>query len=196
MRTLPGTNGASLLPNGSLLAYNRVMRIIVDGYNFIGRQEGLRGDLEKKRRLLIEQLSAYRRIKNFPVTVVFDGGDLGEEREQIGGVEVIFSGRGTSADEVICRMAEQFREGCTVASSDREVQQRVRSTGGIAIYSGEFESRLNAALHPIAAAPEKELLEKALQDETEHSSRPAEKKGNPRKRSKAERQRQGRLKRL
>lgn len=172
------------------------MQIIVDGYNFIGRQEGLRGDLEKKRRLLIEQLSVYRRIKNFPVTVVFDGGDLGEARERIGGVEVIFSGRGTSADDVICRMAEEFREGCTVASSDREVQRRVRSAGGIAIYSGEFEARLNATRHPTAGPPEKEAFDKVLQDETGNLPRPAEKRGNPRKRSKAERQRQGRLRRL
>jgi predicted RNA-binding protein with PIN domain len=171
------------------------MRIIVDGYNFIGRDKGLRGDLEKKRRLLIEQLSAYRRIKGFPVTVVFDGGDFGGEREQTGGIEVIYSGRGVTADEVICRMAEELREGCTVASSDREVQRRVRSSGGISIYSGEFEKRLQAALHP-AAPSEKELMEKARLDETEEPLRPAEKKGNPRKLSKAQRQRQGRLKRL
>ena len=172
------------------------MRIIVDGYNFIGRDKGLRGDLEKKRRLLIEQLSAYRRIKGFPVTVVFDGGDLGEQREQVGGIEVIFSGRGTTADEVICRMAEELREGCTVASSDREVQRRVQSSGGIPIYSGEFEKRLQAARHPAASPSEKALMEKAALDENEDLPRNAEKKGNPRKLSKAQRLRQGRLKRL
>jgi predicted RNA-binding protein with PIN domain len=170
--------------------------MIVDGYNFIGRDKGLRGDLEKKRRQLIKQLSAYRQIKGFPVTVVFDGGDLGEAREQFGGVEVIFSGRGTSADEVICRMAEELGERCTVATSDREVQRRVRSSGGIAIYSGEFEKRLAAARHPAAAPSGQELMEKARLDETEALPRSAGKKGNPRKLSKAERQRQGRLKRL
>lgn len=172
------------------------MRIIVDGYNFIGRQKGLRGDLEKKRRLLIDQLSAYRKVKEHPVTVVFDGGDLGESREQIGGIEVIFSGKGVTADEVICRMAEGLREGCTVASSDREVQRRVRSSGGIAVYSGEFENRLNAARQGVGTPPEKELMEKMLLDEAGEPSRSPEKKGNPRKLSKAERQRQGRLKRL
>lgn len=186
----------SPLPKAFPLAYNRLMRIIVDGYNFIGRDKGLRGDLEKKRRLLIEQLSSYRRIKGFPVTVVFDGGDFGETREQIGGIEVIFSGRGVTADEVICRMAEELREGCTVASSDREVQRRVLSSGGIAIYSGEFEKRLQAAIHPGAATSEKEQMEKAALDEMEGPSRTVEKKGNPRKLSKAERLRQGRLKRL
>lgn len=172
--------------------------MIVDGYNFIGRDKGLRGDLEKKRRELIERLSAYRQVKGFPVTVVFDGGDFGEAREMWGGVEVIFSGKGTSADEVIGRIAEELREGCTVATSDREVQRRVQSCGGIAIYSGEFEKRLAAALHPpspsVASAdlflPEKD------RDEPVEPTRGPEKKGNPRKLSKAERLRQGRLKRL
>lgn len=172
------------------------MKIIVDGYNFIGRQKGLRGDLEKKRRLLVEQLSAYRRIKGFPVTVVFDGGDTGETSDQIGGIEIIFSGRGTSADEVICRLAERLREGCTVASSDREVQQRVRGSGGIAIYSGEFESRLRSALNPAADPAEEEVLEKDGPDGVEENPKGSRKKGNPRKLSKAERSRQSRLKRL
>ena len=165
------------------------MQIIVDGYNFIGRQKGLRGDLEKKRSHLIEQLAAYRRIKELPVTVVFDGSGKGEG-ERIGGIEVLFSGHGESADEVIGRMAEELREGCTVVSSDREVQQRARRNGAIAIYSGEFESRLHAALHQEGTPPLKEEP-----DETA-APRTTEKKGNPHKLSKTERRRQGRLKRL
>jgi predicted RNA-binding protein with PIN domain len=169
------------------------MRIIVDGYNFIGRDKGLRGDLKGKRDGLIKSLSAYRRNKGFPVTVVFDGGKSadGEEwGERIGGVEVLFSRHGESADEVICRMAEELREGCTVVSSDREVQQRVRQYGGIAIYSGEFEARLKAVLAPSEPPAEKDDLPES------DRARGSEKKGNPRRLSKAERRRQGRLKRL
>lgn len=166
------------------------MQIIVDGYNFIGRQKGLRGDLEGKRARLIEQLTAYRRIKNLPVTVVFDGSGKGGA-ERTGGVEVIFSGVGESADDVIVRMAEDLREGCTVVSSDRAVQDQIRRSGGVALYSGEFETRLHAALQQGGEPPSKEPL-----DEKEPPPRPAEKKGNPHKRSKAERRRQGRLKRL
>lgn len=172
------------------LAYNHLMQIIIDGYNFIGRQKGLRGDLEGKRARLIEQLSAYRRIKNIPVTVVFDGSGKGETG-RTGGVEVIFSGYGESADDVIVRLAGDFREGCTVVSSDRAVQDQVRRSGGVALYSGEFEARLHAALdHQEGEIPLKEPLDEA------DPPRPSEKKGNPHKRSKAERRRQGRLKRL
>jgi predicted RNA-binding protein with PIN domain len=166
------------------------MQIIVDGYNFIGRDKGLRGDLRGKRLKLIERLSAYRRTKGFPVTVVFDGGggegfDAGEGR--IDGVEVVFS-RGESADEVICRMAEALKEGCTVVSSDREVQRRVRQSGGISIYSGEFDARLKSVLDPDDSGKDTEGLE--------DSPRTTEKKGNPRRLSKVERRRQGRLRRL
>lgn len=165
------------------------MHLIIDGYNFIGRQKGLRGDLEGKRARLIEQLTAYRRIKALPVTVVFDGSGKGAA-VRTGGIEVIFSGHGESADEVIVRMAEDLREGCTVVSSDRAVRDQVERRGAVALYSGEFEARLHAALHQEGTLP----TEKPL-DETE-PARPAEKKGNPHKRSKAERRRQGRLKRL
>ncbi|NKE70072.1 NYN domain-containing protein [Candidatus Manganitrophus noduliformans] len=165
------------------------MHLIIDGYNFIGRQKGLRGDLEGKRARLIEQLTAYRQIKNLPVTVVFDGSAKGAA-ERTGGIEVIFSGYGESADDVIVRMAEDFREGCTVVSSDRAVRDQAQRSGAVALYSGEFETRLHAALHQEGTPP----TEKPL-DETE-PPRPAEKKGNPRKLSKTERRRQGRLKRL
>jgi predicted RNA-binding protein with PIN domain len=165
------------------------MRIIIDGYNFIGRQKGLRGDLEGKRARLIEQLSAYRRIKGLPVIVVFDGSGKGEA-DRTGGIEVIFSGYGESADDVIVRMAGELREGCTVVSSDRAVQEQVRRSGGVVLYAGEFEARLHAALYQ-----QREPASKGERDEAE-PPRPTEKKGNPHKLSKAERRRQGRLKRL
>lgn len=178
-----------ILAKDTPLAYNRLMRLLIDGYNFIGRQKGLRGDLEEKRARLIEQLAAYRRIKALPVTVVFDGSGKGAA-ERTGGIEVIFSGYGESADDVIVRMAEEFREGCTVVSSDRAVQDQVRRSGGVALYSGEFEARLRAALQQEGAPPPKEALEEA------EPPRPTEKKGNPHKLSKTERRRRGRLKRL
>ncbi|MBI3802184.1 MAG: NYN domain-containing protein [Nitrospirae bacterium] len=178
------------------------MEIIVDGYNFIGRQKGLRGYLEEKRRRLIDQLSSYRTIKGFPITVVFDGeGRGGAERS--GGVEVVFSGYGESADDVIIRMAEALREGCTVVSSDRAVQDQVRSHGGVAVFSGEFEARLHSALSPNssigAAGPSGPTHLAPLEDKDDSSeplSQPGPKKGNPRRLSKAERRRQGRLKQL
>ena len=49
------------------------IQIVIDGYNVIGGERGLRGDLEGKRKQLIQQLQQYRERKGYPITVVFDG---------------------------------------------------------------------------------------------------------------------------
>ncbi|MFB3061817.1 MAG: NYN domain-containing protein, partial [Candidatus Binatia bacterium] len=49
------------------------IQIVVDGYNLIGSERGLRGDLEGKRNRLIQRLQKYRGKKGFGVIVVFDG---------------------------------------------------------------------------------------------------------------------------
>lgn len=184
-----GTNPTFRVYNKKNVKGALAVRLIVDGYNVLGQQKGLRGDLRAKRERLIERLVSYRSLKGFPVTIVFDG-DANDREGNIdrrGELEVVFS-RGETADEVICRMAERLREGCTVVSSDREIQTRVRKSGATAIYSGEFEERLQRALAP------SELHEKG--DFPEESPRPAQKKGNPSRLPKSERRRQGRLRRL
>ena len=47
------------------------MDIIVDGYNLIAFDQGLGGDLERKRNWLAQQLASYQRLKGFGVSVVF-----------------------------------------------------------------------------------------------------------------------------
>ncbi|MGH7832275.1 MAG: NYN domain-containing protein, partial [Candidatus Binatia bacterium] len=49
------------------------LHIIVDGYNLIGSEKGLTGNLGKRRKQLIEQLQLYHAAKGYSVTVVFDG---------------------------------------------------------------------------------------------------------------------------
>ena len=68
------------------------IQIVIDGYNVIGGERGLRGDLDGKRKQLIQQLQQYRERKGYPITVVFDGwcsGWMREVQEQIGGITVI-----------------------------------------------------------------------------------------------------------
>lgn len=160
------------------------MRIVIDGYNFIGRQKGLRGDLEAKRKKLILDLEAYRRVREFPVTVVFDGEGSDWPAQRGAGVEVLF---GRPADDLIKRIAEELGSACTVVSSDREIMEAVRRSGGIALYSGEFERRLAAAL----ASP----IDREKEEVRERPPR-GEKRGNPYRLSKEERRRRGRLEKL
>jgi predicted RNA-binding protein with PIN domain len=115
--------------------------IIIDGYNLIGSEKGLRGALEHKRRGLVKQLERYYQAKGFFITVVFDGwkaGQFTETTEKTEGVTVIFSRQGEKADSVVVRLARQIGSGCVVVSSDREVRSSVEKFGATAIYAGEF----------------------------------------------------------
>jgi predicted RNA-binding protein with PIN domain len=162
------------------------IHIIVDGYNLIGSEKGLTGNLEKRRKQLIEQLQLYHEEKGYPVTVVFDGwrsGWMYEVEERAGGISVIFSKRGEKADNVIRRLAEELGSQGVVVSSDREVRTSVEASGASAIYAGEFSEKLKELDRP---------------DRVERNSTPRfhSKRGNPKRLSKAERKRRGRLQKL
>ncbi len=167
------------------------IRIIVDGYNFIGSEKGLRGDIEARREELIGRLARYRALKGYSVAVVFDGWGSGwpsEQGELRQGVEVVFSRHGEKADEVIVRMAEELGSACLVVSSDREVARRVRASGGVAVSVGEFGARLAK----VAGADPNEGIRSG-------EDRPVlrtEKKGNPRRLSKQERKKRLKLNKL
>lgn len=167
------------------------IRIIVDGYNFIGSQRGLRGDIERRREELIDRLSRYRTRKGYPVTVVFDGWRAGwpdEHGELRAGVDVVFSRHGEKADAVIVRLAEELGSACLVVSSDREVARSVTAAGGVAVSSGEFEQRL---VHAEMAGGDK-----GMEPEDVFPEPRAAKKGNPRRLSKQERKKRSRLNKL
>lgn len=167
------------------------IRIIVDGYNVIGSEKGLRGDIEARREELIGLLARYRSMKGLALTVVFDGGRSGwadEHGELRQGVEVVFSRHGETADDVIVRMAEELGSASLVVSSDRDVARRVVSAGGVAVSVGEFGARLAQVA---GADPDQEM-----QPEEEPPFLRTEKKGNPRRLSKQERKKRLRLNKL
>ena len=163
------------------------MEIIIDGYNFIGRDGGLRGGLEHKRNWLIQQMAIYREKRNFEITVVFDGWRSGlryEAEEKRGGVKVVFSRLGEKADSVIIRLARARGSGCVVVTSDREIRNVVEKFGAAAITSGEFAEVLRDAERP---------YDDSEYDETQ---RETSKKGNPRRPSRADKKRAEILRKL
>ena len=170
------------------------IQIVIDGYNVIGGERGLRGDLEGKRNQLIQQLHDYRERKGYPITVVFDGwrsGWMREVQEQIGGITVIFSRQGEKADSVIERLAREMGSGCVVVTSDREVRRAVEASDAAAIYSGEFRSILKSP--DVETFPEDEHMPALPTSQASHHQG---KRGNPRKLSKIERRRRERFKKL
>jgi predicted RNA-binding protein with PIN domain len=165
------------------------MHILVDGYNLIGSETGLTGNLELKRNQLIQKLQAYSEQKGYSVTLVFDGwrGGWSRQSEQkSGGIHIIFSRLGEKADEVIKRLAKEWGSGCVVVTSDREIRNRVEAHGAVSIHAGEFVARLSS--------PDREVSFEEPPEESGGKAR--DKKGNPRKLSKIERRRRERLKKL
>ena len=167
--------------------------IVVDGYNVIGSEKGLRGDLEQKRNDLIREVLLYQERVGHTLTTVFDGwraGRKNETREQVGEVTVVFSRFGEKADAVIERLAADIGPTCTVVTSDRDLRRSVESTGAVAVYVGEFLAKMRKP----SIEPDEE--DEAGEPGTPPRGMDGRKKGNPRRLSKAERIRRERLAKL
>ena len=167
--------------------------IVVDGYNVIGSEQGLRGDLEQKRADLIREVTLYQERTGHALTTVFDGWRAGRKEEtweQVGAVTVVFSRFGEKADAVIERLAREIGATCIVVTSDRDLRRNVESGGAVAVYVGEFLAKMRK---PAAEPDEVDHIDEF---EAPLRTRDGRKKGNPRRLSKAERVRRERLAKL
>ena len=89
------------------------IHIVIDGYNLIRQSSRFseldRRDLQSGRDALVEALAAYKKIKAYRITVVFDGtaAYTGMPRRDVHrGITLRYSSHGETADSVIKRMAE------------------------------------------------------------------------------------------
>ena len=167
----------------------KTMRIIVDGYNLIRRSPELsaldREDLEKGREGLLGLLVSYQHLTGHRITVVFDGREAGfpvEHQQKVGGVSVIFSKRGESADAVIIRLSSS---GAVVVTSDRPLREAAERAGAFSIEAEVFLTKVEEALY---------RRMKGLEDEEEAA--PAKRKGPAKRPSKAARRREELLRKL
>lgn len=169
--------------------------LIIDGYNLLSGGRALSGHLEAARERLLRDLASYRHRKNHHITVVFDGwqqGQPSEQREHRSGVQVIYSKRGERADQVIQRLAREYGPDCAVVSSDHEIVHAAKAHGAFVMGALEFGAKLRASSLPSGSVPHKELDP----GEDYPARRGPEKKGNPRKLPKSQRQRDRHLKRF
>lgn len=173
------------------------MRVIIDGYNLLG-QSGMGGDesfftpeLEERREAVIEQLSAYKRIKRVKVSIIFDGtatGKLSRSRENRKGVEIIFSRGGEEADDILREVSRELGGGVTIVTSDGAVRGSCEASGSVVIPSDEFLGLLDMALY---------MESKGLEEgDEEYSEGGTKKKGNPRRAPKKDRKKKSRIKKL
>ncbi|MFI5303860.1 MAG: NYN domain-containing protein [Nitrospiria bacterium] len=165
--------------------------LIIDGYNFIGSNEGLSVKLQAQRDHLIDRLSSYQKIRKIPVCVVFDAwkeGGLSQNFEMIKGIEVIYSRLGEKADQVIIRMIKRLKEQCIVVSSDREIRDCAEKSGATSLTINEFQSKLIDA--------DQDMDEEEMDKEESEKFTKGPKRGNPNKLSKKERAKRSKLKKL
>jgi predicted RNA-binding protein with PIN domain len=119
--------------------------ILIDGYNLIGT---FHDDLSAAREELLHKLHEYKKIKGHDITVVFDGWKSGGRHERsftTGGITVIYSRLGETADAVIRRIVSQRRKQWIVISSDRDIRSASWTSGSVPVTADEFLSALERA---------------------------------------------------
>jgi len=125
------------------------MHLIIDGYNLLHVSRSLIHlnaiQLQWERDRLIDQLSAYQKLKPCGITVIFDGWQGGwntEKRERKKGIELIYSKLGEKADEVIKRLVKGEGSRAIVITSDRDVSRFAERMEVAVIPSEQFREKL------------------------------------------------------
>ncbi|HXX34464.1 MAG TPA: NYN domain-containing protein [Thermodesulfobacteriota bacterium] len=169
------------------------MHLLIDGYNLLHIAHSLTrlnsNQLRQERDRLIDQLSAYQKVKPSPITLVFDGwlgGWTTEQREIKRGIEVIYSRLGEKADEVIKRLVREEGSAAIVITSDRDISRFAERMGAAVIPSDQFQEKLGHASG---------RFEEGLEDQ-EEEERGVKKKGLARRLSKKEKRTKAALKKI
>jgi predicted RNA-binding protein with PIN domain len=149
------------------------MHIIIDGYNLIRQSRRLSAieevDLQAGRDALVNALAAYRKMKPFPVTIVFDGGDAVPglpRRDRLRGIHMRFSRAGELADDVIKRIIVREKAKALVVSSDMDIVSYAHSKGAVTVSSKEFDERLEMAQYTDLKGADDDLPESGWQATT------------------------------
>ncbi|MBP1927393.1 putative RNA-binding protein with PIN domain [Sedimentibacter acidaminivorans] len=120
--------------------------LFIDGYNIVNQWSyfnDMSRNIENTRSKLIELLVEYQAYKGIKVIVVFDAhlvkGSL-EKRENIAGVEVVYTKENETADSYIEKQLDKIGryERVQVATSDNSIQQIVLARGGTRISAQEM----------------------------------------------------------
>ena len=130
---------------------------IVDGYNVINlwpELTALRNDLSEARDKLVHMLAEYGAYEKYDMTVVFDALFTADDErvEQVNKhLEVVYTGKGETADSYIERLAY---DSVHVVTSDGAEQAVILGAGAYRHPSGEF--------HRMVKRAKKEIKDKYL----------------------------------
>ncbi len=132
--------------------------LVIDGYNYIMRTSLAGADVETARDILLDQLVEYRKQKTPRITVVFDatgGIHLVRSRTNYKGIEVIYSGRHETADDVIKEMIHARMAGTVIVSSDRAIIDEAKRQGAAFMVPGRLEAALAGEAEEELRSPER-----------------------------------------
>lgn len=169
---------------------------MIDGYNLIKQWDELIDleaiSLEEGRKGLIRILAAYKKSRGHDITVVFDGwksDNIGSSHDSLQGIDIIYSGRGEKADEVIKRIADEMRGRVVIVTSDKAIETHALKRGSSVIPSADFEMRVGMAFQEDEYGCNDE-------EDDDEASVGGNKKGPARRLSKEERKKKQKLKKL
>ncbi|MBM3859949.1 MAG: NYN domain-containing protein [Verrucomicrobia bacterium] len=132
--------------------------VLVDGYSVLHQWPRLRKiagrSLEVRRNALLALLERYADHSGRRVTVVFDAyaaKHKPETADRPRGIEVIYSGSGKTADDVIERMVgeSEHRRLILVVTSDNLERQVVETLGAQSVSAELFELEVNTELREL-----------------------------------------------
>jgi predicted RNA-binding protein with PIN domain len=137
-----------------------IVRILVDGYSLLHEWPELAPGAARHsaaaRDALIQVLTQYRDATHTPITVFFDGQGAppGTPKPHSGpDLEVIFSGAGKTADDLIERVAYRLKAWgeVLVVSNDRAERDLVSGFGGLTATCPLFMAQVRGVLQDLDA---------------------------------------------
>jgi predicted RNA-binding protein with PIN domain len=190
------------------------LKIIIDGYNLIKRALGVQHVPPAKLDHFLNLIGNFAKNRNHQLVIIFDGGDTSfPYKETKYGMELIYSGYQESADDVIGRYVSERRgQEMFVVTSDREVANFAAACGVDILNSEEFYELLkvlgvsqdtkmfDTPAHKITDSVDSELddLMKMGSEQmiVKEESSVKTRQSSAKKLSKAERQKQRKLKKI
>ena len=130
-----------------------IVRVLVDGYSLLHHRPELAPGRARHsfhaRDALVAALTQYQDSSGTPVTLIFDGGgappDTPKNQTAKDGIEVLFSKKGQTADQIIERVAHLMKPYGEVlaVTNDYAERETVISLGGSACSCENFLDMLN-----------------------------------------------------
>lgn len=160
--------------------------LIIDGYNLLGKAN------QTEREALIQEIVGYKRQKKLDIIVFFDGTHGGTrygDTLYVENVKVVYTPLHETADDhMIAFMDENTNKDIIAVSSDRKIQKAAQSFMFSFFDSEDFLRKMRQVA--------KQSLENCKEEPIVKPKKTTQKKGNPKRLSKKDRQKRQQLKKL